>query len=65
MSQTAALRRRQRDAHHVDRFGDVVPVFVEYGLAPSSTRLVEAGPDGLTFLAIGAPVGSRRGRPML
>ncbi len=32
---------------------------------PSSTRVVEAGPDGLTFLAIGAPVGSRRGRPTL
>ena len=34
-------------------------------LDPSSTRVVEAGPDGLTFLAIGAPVGSRRGRPSL
>ena len=32
---------------------------------PRSTRVVEAGPDGLTFLAIGAPVGSRRGRPGL
>ncbi len=32
---------------------------------PTSTRVPEAGPDGLTFLAIGAPVGSRRGRPML
>jgi mannose-6-phosphate isomerase-like protein (cupin superfamily) len=32
---------------------------------PSSTRVVQAGPDGLTFIAIGAPVGSRRGRPTL
>ncbi len=32
---------------------------------PSSKRVVEAGPDGLTFLAIGGPVGSRRGRPTL
>lgn len=32
---------------------------------PASTRTVEAGPDGLRFLAIGAPVGSRRGRAML
>ena len=32
---------------------------------PGATRLVEAGPDGLRFLAIGAPSGSRRGRPSL
>jgi uncharacterized cupin superfamily protein len=32
---------------------------------PTSTRVAQAGPDGLTFLAIGAPVGSRRGRPTL
>ena len=32
---------------------------------PRSTRVAEAGPDGLTYLAIGAPVGSRRDRPML
>ena len=32
---------------------------------PSATRAVVAGPDGLTFLAIGGVVGSRRGRPGL
>jgi quercetin dioxygenase-like cupin family protein len=32
---------------------------------PGSTRQVEAGPDGLRFLAVGAPSGSRRGRPTL
>ena len=32
---------------------------------PRSTRLIEAGPEGLRFLAIGAPSGSRCGRPTL
>ncbi len=32
---------------------------------PGSTRVIVAGDDGLRFLAIGAPSGSRRGRPML
>ena len=32
---------------------------------PGSVRVIEAGPDGLRFLAIGAPSGSRRGRPTL